>query len=290
VDGWFGGVLRMLEALWEFICAVVSAIADAVMKALSFIADVIISIVMAIVEAVVDPVVDAINDWANNLLEGIEALFEQHSCSLAGCSPEEAARLLADMIFSGWFFYLVLGLSTGVIVAGYTVTAMSLGIAGLFGQIADIVFRLVAALVIGMFIRSVFMQMAALLKIVFDAIPGSDPFWSEDMGIGLIDLMTAWITKPPGIKVWDSDSLGLLEAFAGVFLSAISLGLTGELSLVVAGIGLLLAFDGILNVFKDGPNDNPANAFSRFEEVLASVSLGIALADFAKVTYDYGTS
>jgi hypothetical protein len=25
VDGWFGGVLRMLEALWEFICAVVSA-------------------------------------------------------------------------------------------------------------------------------------------------------------------------------------------------------------------------------------------------------------------------
>jgi hypothetical protein len=80
VDGWFGGVLRMLEALWEFICAVVSAIADAVMKALSFLADLVMAIIQPIIDGVVGCLGDLLRPWGREILAAVGralSLFEE---------------------------------------------------------------------------------------------------------------------------------------------------------------------------------------------------------------------
>jgi hypothetical protein len=97
VDGWFGGVLRMLEALWEFICAVVSAIAEAVMAALSFLVDLIVAIVTSIFDTIVAPIVNAFMDWT----ESVVNLFARHWLGLDTPAEIIAAYLTHLMFWSG---------------------------------------------------------------------------------------------------------------------------------------------------------------------------------------------
>ncbi len=72
IDGWFGGVLRFFEDLWEFICAVVSAIADAVMAALSFLFELIARLFAEAIKALMDGIVSllrpVIEDFIGALL------------------------------------------------------------------------------------------------------------------------------------------------------------------------------------------------------------------------------
>jgi hypothetical protein len=55
IDGVFGGVLRFLEALWDFFVGIASAIADAVMKAVSFLVELIGKGLSNLVGAIFDP-------------------------------------------------------------------------------------------------------------------------------------------------------------------------------------------------------------------------------------------
>lgn len=63
IDGFFGGVLRMLEALWDFLVGLASKIADAVMKAVQFIVDLIIAAFELVMQAVINPIIEAVNSW-----------------------------------------------------------------------------------------------------------------------------------------------------------------------------------------------------------------------------------
>jgi hypothetical protein len=98
VDGWFGGVLRMLEALWGFICAVVSAIADAVMKALSFLVDLIIQAIRAVIDPMLETVQQAIKSFQDNLIFAFSDLFEERSKSKAGSDESLAVDALMWLI------------------------------------------------------------------------------------------------------------------------------------------------------------------------------------------------
>lgn len=55
IDGLFGGVLRFLEALWDFLVSLASMIADAVMAALSFILELIGAAIAGLLGAMFDP-------------------------------------------------------------------------------------------------------------------------------------------------------------------------------------------------------------------------------------------
>jgi hypothetical protein len=78
-DGWFGGVLRMLEALWEFICAVVSAIADAVMAALSFIIEWIIQQFSNAINAAIDALISLVTPDVNSFSQDLSGLGSRAS-------------------------------------------------------------------------------------------------------------------------------------------------------------------------------------------------------------------
>jgi hypothetical protein len=100
VDGWFGGVLRMLEALWEFICAVVSAIADAVMKALSFIIDLIVSAFKAGIKALLDTITNMIEPPIRGIANQIEGIAAGGSFD-----PWQEPLIMAPLVVSLYGIY-----------------------------------------------------------------------------------------------------------------------------------------------------------------------------------------
>jgi hypothetical protein len=106
----------MLEALWEFICAVVSAIADAVMKALSFLFEIIKGIIMAILKPIADWINDIGISWAKSMFYSLD-LAKAHYKETGVVSNEVMADLqhklaLTDILLP---LVVVLGIVSAII-------------------------------------------------------------------------------------------------------------------------------------------------------------------------------
>ncbi|MHA1949138.1 MAG: CARDB domain-containing protein [Candidatus Thorarchaeota archaeon] len=78
IDGFFGGVLRFLEALWDFLAGIAGAIADAVMKAVSFLIEMIGKGLSDLVKAIFDPLwQDGRNPSALSFIDSMTLLLDE---------------------------------------------------------------------------------------------------------------------------------------------------------------------------------------------------------------------
>jgi hypothetical protein len=117
VDGWFGGVLRMLEALWDFICAVVSAIAEAVMAALAFLIDIILDMIVSLIQSIIDPIVQAMKNAIDGFLFSLGGVLEQALVDYkkTGTLSENIVQVIMETML-GSFFAILMGIVTVITV------------------------------------------------------------------------------------------------------------------------------------------------------------------------------
>ncbi len=108
VDGLFGGVLRFLEALWDFLVSLASMIADAVMAALSFLIDLIVQAIRAIIDPILDAIEQAVTSFQNSLIFSVQSLFEEHSKSKAESDERFAVDALISLIETTDFMIVVM--------------------------------------------------------------------------------------------------------------------------------------------------------------------------------------
>jgi hypothetical protein len=225
VDGWFGGVLRMLEALWDFIVAVVSAIAEAVMAALSFIVDWIVGLVTDAINSALAPIYSAIDSWMGNAREAVDETFEENSLSLAMTNSLLAGRLIFDA-FAGGAFDLIVAVALAIILA---ITAISYFL-NVFGFLFGLLLSLIMSVV--------------LLALVGGSATG-DPQVDEAQALSPSAL---WITDTSLAYIeWDQE---LGQAFAATIFTLISLSLAVPVALRWAGAaGAMAATAFVVSIF-----------------------------------------
>jgi hypothetical protein len=291
VDGWFGGVLRMLEALWEFICAVVSAIADAVMKALSFIIDLIVTIVRAMIDAVVEPVLEMIDGWTKGLVSLAEEVLEEHSDPFALLNPDKTHGMFTDMIYSGNFFNFLLALFVGLQVAGTFFTVMTAGMSKVAASLTEKLVVYALTIIIGLLNGAVTVLFLKLIDYFFSFLPQSAPFWTEGRGLSVLGFANAAYKA----NVVGTNAIGdiqaLARAWAGFaivgFLAHAFEGISLETTFALKLIGLTLAGMAFVKVLKRDVGDlNPMNPFSEIEEIFVAIVILFSLASCAKTGAD----
>ncbi|TET91874.1 MAG: hypothetical protein E3J35_01055 [Methanomassiliicoccales archaeon] len=292
VDGFFGGVLRFLEALWDFLVSLASMIADAVMAALSFIIDIILTVVQVIVHAVLEPIIQAVSDWVNGVVSAIEIAFEELP-KLAQKGSAEALKVILDAIYGGNFFNFLLALMIGLSVAGSVLTVLSMGMVGVAATLSEKLITYVMAAIVGILTGSLVLAVMAIVGTFFSSVPESDPFWSESRGLSLLALTKAGLSHYTKTRFdrATGDVRGLARAIIGMLVGFAALGLSQvspEWALALSAFGLFLAVWGLVETSRKSIRDyNPLDPFKNTEEIFAGICVGSAFASFGKNAYDY---
>ncbi len=273
VDGWFGGVLRMLEALWEFICAVASAIADAVMAAINFIIDMLLSIINAALDAVVRPLVDGFNSWVDGIMNVVSSINHYETA-------DAFADALFTIILGGSFFFLISALVIGVSVAEKVTMIATSGLGALVLNlfvpfVKDLLVVAVLALV-GVIIGSALIYG---LEKVEEIVPSGWPSAAKaTFGIGKFVVKFGMYigARRRGWESVDVVAGALKNAIAGMFLMIISHVVTGFIKDPKQEKAIKVLFDiaGIIMIHKlvDPALGKAKGPLSRFYPMLFPVS------------------
>ncbi|MEE9237639.1 MAG: hypothetical protein V3U52_07610 [Thermoplasmata archaeon] len=182
-----------------------------------------------IVESIMN-VVDPILTLAEEALEREAGPAKQYASEneeklLAG--DPSTALTLADIIYSGNLFNLVLAITIGIQVAWLTVIAATGGLGFVAAKAFDIVIGLVIGALIGFVATPAFD--ALLLGVdafILTVVPEYDPFWAEGIGIALMGAFVAlgryFALKATDVLLSKTDAYWVAWALIGLILQAAS--------------------------------------------------------------------
>jgi hypothetical protein len=282
VDGWFGGVLRMLEALWEFICAVVSAIADAVMKALSFLFEMIMRIVQEILDRILAPFYSGLKGWTDNIAQVIESLSKRDYTSESS-TPDVPAQQVSDAIFSDNAMAITSGASVGIesiIVMLSVLTAiLTAGASTAISKVSSAVVKVGKAVIKNankIALATVANIASTILFSTF--LSEQDDYWDENFGIGLpiaefhlamASIAGHMLLDVGGWAVLIGDGIALMIGLLGLLVSGVGGGIAAVIAVILAGLGMFWSIvrDDVIDEFGSLP-------WNLLEEVISTASFG----------------
>ncbi|MFQ6061297.1 MAG: hypothetical protein ACE5KV_08425, partial [Thermoplasmata archaeon] len=277
IDGIFGGVLRMLEALWEFLVDLATKIADAVGRAVSFIVDIIVGTTTKIFDLAIRPILDAIGNWVSNVIDKFVKLMK---VGYPDNYEDEALIDLTSTIFGGDMFYALVG----VVTALSTITLIAMPFLSIFVLLIEILASLLVDLIIGLLGGS--MGVSSLIPSLMGAgglMSGYSvirPLWNTpDIILDTLNLLfwlfSLWATKTSflvqlGLGMpFVTNAVGLVLCVFGVALAIWAYELAGDDAFVAAILGLGLSVGGLILVL-DGRSKVPIPLWNK-------ISFGIAI-------------
>ncbi len=253
MDGLFGGVLRMLEDLWDWLVDVATAIVDAVAKAVSFIFDMIVNLVSSLMNAIIDPVVRAIGGWieglislANSVSEGVNETGDMSSYSYG----DFVKHLTGDMMI--------------------VLMALSSTIMGIFLLTSPytILFSFITSWLIGMIVPFVLSTIAGAVPTLKELLDPIVRLMSGDP-TPIIDFIENYLLANVHSSEWETDWVVNWFGFGLAIASGVASGggavykkmtpikgelMTGDIkALFICGLGLALTTVGMFY-----SNDSPA--------------------------------
>jgi hypothetical protein len=259
VDGWFGGVLRMLEALWDFICSVVSAIAEAVAKALSFLLDMIMAVVMELIQLALVPVFDTVGDWLGSVYLAVDRMMS------IGDTDYVDAKTLHQIIFLSPFTDIVLRVAVVIMIVIAIIAVVALlipGVGAAMSAIGSLFKNAVSSVVASAASAFGFAMSAAaglIIGIVMTNLIPNNPAWDVVTATGSLFVTTliltiqfgmAWKVGVGSFTLMDGDIFGIILAIVGFLLtigwSFLPANERGENQGLYSVIGLTLAFWGMI--------------------------------------------
>ena len=268
MDGLFGGVLRMLEDLWDWLVDVATKIVDAVAEAVSFILDMLVSTARAIFEPIWNAIMDAFRSWGSSINHAMGNVLQQYKGTgevEKGTALAHLNELLAESITQP--LMVMMGV-IAVLLAPYLVV---------FGSLITIIIDLLVSLI--------------LSAIAPDYL---NPKYSGSSFLGLFDAMLAFLGVTHDTPAWFHAILIVLGsgylAFVGIIYAiwnAIWKGPENFLASIVLSF-LLLGFVIVIEVasltidrdFEEASKSASDDEKSELEEIWRANKLMILYLNF----------
>ena len=279
VDGFFGGVLRFLEALWDFLVALACLIADAIMAAINFIIDLIVDLIMALVDAILDPILDAIEAWQRNVGDAINEVFTERSDPIVMVDPTRSYQIIEDAMMFGSLMGAMTGLMVTLGIITQILTPLQFTPIGLIIAVAfSLIVPLIIQIIFGMgegqgaahTVDESFENPGDTWGISF-VIDPDDPWWDTQLALGIMSLIPSAIV---GLMKMNRANFFKMDIF-GVIISAF-----GLLTCFIGGepafwLGFILAMWGWWITLEDDIFDmtQPNPLLKRWEEIITSITL-----------------
>jgi hypothetical protein len=274
INGIFGGFLDVLNEIWNVIAGAFTAAFELMVAALNFLVDLIIDMVKGMIDAVLAPIVNAMNNWVKSVGLAIDEAFEEHSPSRAMIDPEGAAESIWGGITSGTFFYALMALSIAII-AIQAILVPYTPIAAPFLVLLEFFPELIFNAFVGMFLSYGVTLLAGGITraVLYMVYPEGNQFWQESAGIGVMSIVL------PISVLLTVGAATLMDAFLlGFSLLALAITILAGDNIVWGVIGFFIAMVGAIWTFKNTDIfDIIGSPFSKIEEILALISIGIAL-------------
>jgi len=303
-------IYKGLVALGTFLVNLAQAIVDWGMKQLGALWNTIVAVVQKageVLQEVANWAIRFLNEMIDAVLGPFKSALRSEGLRVTASSAPDASihdssgrrdylSSLWDVVGSGMFFNIVLAAVVALqIIAAIAVNVIMPGGGSLVAKLVEtaIVGFIVSAIVGGL----VFLILIGLDAVFKSVVPASDPFWAEGAGLdvlGTIGDVTAillnWerISKP-GMSVFKAlkelDAGWLVLSLVGLAVTLLSVNYSGLTALGFSVVGVALAFIGGLGVMGQDPIDRlpfSVAPLKYLEESLALISLGYALADFAR--------
>ena len=269
--------LALVGAIWEALKAIVSLI----LEALNILFEWIKGIVKEMIMLILRPILDAYSQWIDGINQVLTPIFgatptgsgTRAGLTRGGTDWAKAGENLYKALFSGGFFYLILGLAIGLQVVAWFLTGMQFvpGIGALAAVVISIVVTVLAGAMLGEALEWIGDQFHSPLYALKSE---SSSFWKEGVGLSMLSLMTALaLLYHAGVSSFKqlakTDAVGLLITFFGLFLAFFS-------GWYFAFIGMCLAAAGFAKTLWPDQLDRAPGPFKYIEETLAAVCLGYA--------------
>jgi hypothetical protein len=224
------------------------------------------------------------DDWAKNVASVVEAVFEEHSLSLAAELGSEALNLVWQAMTSGAFFIALIVLLIAIVaIQSYTIPMAP--IVGPFaGSLMDMLGQLAleGLVALGLGITATASVGAAIgsVGLAYYIMPETSSFWKEGVGLGVMGIIaattSAWTASLIGPASILGDPFGLMLSFLGLFvqLSAIHIPdpiIMSIIGLAIAGVGFLWTLKGdVLDLL---------SPLAKIEEIIAGVGFAYCVVD-----------
>jgi hypothetical protein len=193
-----------------------------------------------------------------------------------------------NAVFSGWFFYTLVGVGLLLQLVATYLTVQSFGAALvashlILPKLIDVLVQtwLKAVITIGVSL-AITASIAAMLSLV---LPSADPFWREGLGLSFISVALAVEKTPQIIKGFREDPTGVARELFGFAIAFIGLIVAFSLSGITGAFwGLVLAAAGaaITLLNRDAFDVSPVSPLKNIEEITSVVALAYASANLAR--------
>jgi hypothetical protein len=279
IDGLFGGVLRMLEALWDFLVSVACAIADLIAKALSWLADIIIGIMKAIMEAVLDAIKYAVEGYANSLIDVVSSHFTWYN-------PIDAAYGDAFNAGSTLFDFTILPITViSAILNLLTVldalsAVMSGGLTTVIGYVAEYIIPVILSTIVGMLIvEGLLMAVTPAFEVAIEFMGGWGTYYSFTAAV--VAAMTTFFARSKDTSRY---TRAASYALMGILMAMLSvLAPHGWIVLFLDGIAMSLAIVAMWDMISNwdekitGAIGKIVSAFSKATVIAGIVSVPLSI-------------
>ncbi len=250
MDGLFGGVLRMLEDLWDWLVDVATAIVDAVAKAVSFILDWLMNMIQAMIDGVIAPILVTYEAWTQGVYYAIDRIMN------VGDIDDVDVGLMWATFFTGIYVELLIAAAYVIVYLVESVLLIFLNLIPGLGQVATLLsdslyrgMKYLGRLALAVAYATLFTMLGEVIAAV---VPHGDPFSSAVTATGSFLLaLLGWVI----IVLHMKKSMDRADAFAMfLILLGFSISMAGaaassteyaEHSHNLQGIGAVIAALGL---------------------------------------------